>query len=364
MIRFPCPHCGHELKANDRAADKLGECPACQKAVVIPRRATIASEAKPAPIEPEVVFREIPNEAAAQAATLPDVFETQLVKSTWRPSESPERLLLKKWGRRLRWITWPRTAAAAGLLVAAWLFTMVELPPSTPAAPSTEELVERARVEGWERAKRDLLRHLKAPKTAEFPETIDAVAEPQPGEPLRVTVKIESQVDAQNSFGVPLRSRWSANYVHVPSEGTWELEYLFLGEDLREASPGFRVVYEVLDAQAKRDAGKAPMRQVGAWSGGGAVVSGPFEITRQPWRLTWRYFPDAPHRPRFKGEKIPLPTFSLAVHDARSNSRLEKVVDKRAGEQHESALIHRTGWFRLDGVCNGNYWVTVEEPAE
>ena len=85
-------------------------------------------------------------------------------------------------------------------------------PTTQTAKPHTPDAIEL-----YVQAQQFVKQALKAPSTAEFP--FDPISVGADGNGL---YQVESTVDAQNSFGAPIRSHWMLNMRLI--EGKWVLE--------------------------------------------------------------------------------------------------------------------------------------------
>jgi len=80
---------------------------------------------------------------------------------------------------------------------------------------------------GYQYAKAEITRKLKAPTTAKFPASYErgVIMQEVDGE-----LHIAGFVDAQNSFGAMIRSRWSARLKRTPDRKSWEVIEASLAE--------------------------------------------------------------------------------------------------------------------------------------
>lgn len=93
-------------------------------------------------------------------------------------------------------------------------------PTAQTAKPHTPDAIEL-----YVQAQQFVKQTLKAPSTAEFP--IDPISVGTDGNGL---YQVESTVDAQNSFGAPIRSRWMLNM--RLTEGKWVLEQMQIDDKM------------------------------------------------------------------------------------------------------------------------------------
>jgi hypothetical protein len=128
---------------------------------------------------------------------------------------------------------------------------------------------------------------MKSPKSCEFP----ATGEIEPNEALGGWF-VHSYVDAKNSFGVPLRSQWSAWARFNEKTKKWAVGYIDVeGERVFESEFLINLKAE-LAAEAKK---KTDQRRAdGAWEevaeieGRGTDETKSFKTTEAGWRIKWQ----------------------------------------------------------------------------
>lgn len=339
MIRFPCPHCSEMLKADDQASGRKGRCKHCRKDITVP------ALARPEPIEPprtvepsEILFPE-----------QPQPFESLIVRSTYRPADSPERLVWKKWKRRLF-----RRQTAAILLVAV-LSTGLAIGAaaflrSEPVDPEiARESAEKERIEDWKRAawteaKTAVAKCLLAPKAAEFPEegTVEVTFNHPDGKDVRF--EVTSHVDAKNAFGVPLRKEWVTTLRVAKETNVWSIDSIKIDGKFAYLSPEIMAVAEKL--QTIIDATPAKFSTSHEWRGRGNKNTDVFRISNSPWRLNWSLT---------SGNSL------LQVFVYRDDGTLQSTAVNQLERGNGDTLIHEAGRFRLEINAVGSWKLSIDE---
>jgi DNA-directed RNA polymerase subunit RPC12/RpoP/ribosomal protein L24E len=297
MIYFRCHGCGQKLRAEYQKAGSTAVCKKCRRRVLVP--ALESSPEKPsaetsppneAILDPfadrsQAIPRPIRTEKPPPKPTDPRPTDAVLIvrpKNAFRPElRSPFRWQSAR--PRKRTIYYVAGAFFLGILaIASWF--LISTKHAGPVPPQEEAIAEdaaphipsldEARAEAAKFVEARCLDQLKAPKTAEF----------SPSPALKITnhgggrflVSMESWVDAQNPFGVPLRHKISALVRFVPTVG-WSFYFLFLDGDLVESS-------ETFDSVLKHTQSQLEPR---SWKGSGKKETEEFEAGRTPWRVRW-----------------------------------------------------------------------------
>jgi hypothetical protein len=247
MIKFACEHCGKKLQAEDRKAGAIVTCPSCRQRTGVPDE----SAALP-PELGETVIVDGPDTAAPSgrrrivAVIIAGAFAFLLV-------------VVAAWGVAARSSSHePKTPAAAHV-------------PPPPVSPPDAEIA-------FERAKTLILDHLKAPKTAEFPEDAQ-VMKMQPGAAGSTWFTMDSFVDSKNAMGVPIRAKWTVQ-LQKDGGGQWHPEMVVLDGEPVFLSPNSRKILA-----AVQEVSKSPWVVTHRHHDYGVKGFGVF-VEKAPWKLT------------------------------------------------------------------------------
>lgn len=165
-----------------------------------------------------------------------------------------------------------------------------------------------------------VLDYLKAPKTAEFPET--AVVK----DCGKLAWTVSSYVDAKNPFGVPLRLKWEAWVQFNQEADNFSLITLKLNEELVYANEPMQKLFKALatpDPAQRRKAGD--WKSVREFSGSGSTGTETFKTSHDSFRLTWKPSP---------GEVF----FSAMLYD--KSGELKELVANTAEPDNGQSLVY------------------------
>ena len=207
--------------------------------------------------------------------------------------------------------------------------------------------LEQLKRDGLAFAQKRIEKGLKAPKTAEF--SSEPKIENSPvGDSETIELRIDSHVDAQNSYGVPLREEWKAtlNFNRLTRE--WSVFTLQLGDNYIEIAPEFQKLVTTLQTALEEGRAKRHANAIAHWTGTGSKKTELFRPPKGAWKVSY--------------ECDGNPFLSITI-SRPGTSYYENPVSESDATSGEY-VVRRTGEFQLDINSSGGSWHVWIEPAD